>query len=84
MPEPTPIWDELEPRWRELHPDQTDTTPTSYDVGSDVLPPINPDCLAGKHHVCPGDAWDDDADEPTECVCECHVERPVVDVIEAL
>jgi hypothetical protein len=78
MHESTPIWDELEPRWRALHDDNPDSRTTSYDGA------FNPDCEAGKHHVCPGDAWDSEADEPTDCACECHVERPVVDVVDAL
>lgn len=39
---------------------------TSLDV------PINPDCLAGKHAACTGDAWDMIADDLTICACTCH------------
>jgi hypothetical protein len=33
----------------------------------------NPDCAAGKHGSCAGDAWDDVADERVTCDCRCHV-----------
>lgn len=35
---------------------------------------INPDCRAGKHQACSGDAWDTKLDEPTSCRCLCHGE----------
>jgi hypothetical protein len=28
-----------------------------------------PECKAGKHGNCHGDAWDNDADEPVVCFC---------------
>lgn len=34
--------------------------------------PMNPDCRAGKHVACAGDAWDEVADELTACGCACH------------
>ena len=33
---------------------------------------MNPDCRAGKHSACAGDAWDEQADAPTTCSCWCH------------
>lgn len=36
----------------------------------------NPDCAAGKHDACNGDAWDGDNDRPTRCTCTCHEVRP--------
>ena len=33
---------------------------------------LNPDCAAGKHQPCAGDAWDEDTDTPTLCACTCH------------
>lgn len=30
---------------------------------------ICPECIAGKCGNCNGDAWDDDKDEPMECLC---------------
>lgn len=35
-------------------------------------PPMNPDCVVGKHTSCAGDAWDDVNDERTTCGCDCH------------
>jgi|GEM_PF-2576046 len=35
-------------------------------------PNLSPDCVAGKHRACSGDAWDDDTDSPTLCTCTCH------------
>lgn len=32
-----------------------------------------PECRAGKHRNCDGQAWDDAADAPTACACE-HAE----------
>lgn len=34
---------------------------------------MNPDCVAGKHTACAGDAWDEQADALTSCACSCHV-----------
>jgi len=34
--------------------------------------PMNPDCEAGKHTACAGDAWDFDTDQPVRCACTCH------------
>ncbi|WP_181028763.1 hypothetical protein [Rathayibacter sp. AY1A4] len=34
--------------------------------------PLNPECVVGKHPACNSDAWDYDADEPTDCTCTCH------------
>ncbi len=31
--------------------------------------PICPECTAGKHQNCEGQAWDNAADEPTDCAC---------------
>jgi hypothetical protein len=39
------------------------------------MPPrltLDPDCVAGKHHACLGNAWDHDTDMPTDCACACH------------
>lgn len=33
---------------------------------------LDPDCVAGKHPACIGEAWDDEADKPTRCECACH------------
>lgn len=35
-------------------------------------PPVSPDCRAGKCTACVGEAWDEDADEVTECEHACH------------
>lgn len=35
----------------------------------DPLPPICPECLAGKCRNCNGEAWDHAADEPAPCAC---------------
>lgn len=32
-------------------------------------PPVCPECTAGKHDNCHGDAWDNEKDAPA--VCEC-------------
>lgn len=32
----------------------------------------NPDCQAGKHTACSGEAWDDTMDELAACPCLCH------------
>jgi len=37
--------------------------------------PVNPDCKAGKHDACFGDAWDFEKDQPAPCECNCHTER---------
>lgn len=34
--------------------------------------PVSPDCHAGKHTACTGDAWDLEEDRPTACDCACH------------
>lgn len=34
--------------------------------------PIGPDCAVGKHPACDARAWDDDADDITDCTCTCH------------
>jgi len=34
--------------------------------------PMNPDCRAGKHQACAGDAWDETNDQPAQCTCPCH------------
>lgn len=44
-----------------------------------VALPLNPDCAAGKHHACRGDAWDDQTDEPTPCRCACHAPTEGID-----
>lgn len=33
---------------------------------------INPECQAGKHRVCFGQALDDTTDQIVACECECH------------
>lgn len=38
---------------------------------------LNPDCRAGSHRACSGDAWSLALDELVPCGCSCHV---VVDV----
>ena len=30
-----------------------------------------PECRAGKHRNCDGTAWDQAADAPTPCPCQC-------------
>jgi hypothetical protein len=43
-------------------------------LGADVAV-LSPDCRDGnKHRACVGTAWDDVADELTNCGCSCHVE----------
>lgn len=42
-------------------------------VRAETMPP-SPDCQAGKHGSCTGDAWDADADALTACPCTCHQE----------
>ncbi len=37
---------------------------------------VNPDCEAGKHTACRGDAWCFDRDEQILCACICHKETP--------
>lgn len=34
--------------------------------------PVDPDCKAGKHAACLGDAWDDNFDHIVDCTCDCH------------
>lgn len=52
-----------------------------YSVGLQAtahpLDPVfyNPDCVAGSHRACAGDAWNFDTDEPTSCDCPCHREE---------
>lgn len=36
------------------------------------LPPVSPDCAAGKCRPCAGSAMDDDTDEIVACQHECH------------
>ncbi|WP_344251005.1 hypothetical protein, partial [Isoptericola hypogeus] len=50
-------------------------------VAADVPPPLDPDCLAGKHRTCHGTAWDFEADTEVECACGCHA---VINVVESL
>jgi hypothetical protein len=38
-----------------------------------MTPRICPECAAGKHINCTGEAWDNEADAPTECECVLHV-----------
>ncbi|MCU1418693.1 MAG: hypothetical protein JWP32_2867 [Schumannella sp.] len=33
---------------------------------------ISPECTAGKHDACNGDAWDTVRDAVTDCPCTCH------------
>ncbi|UQS95212.1 hypothetical protein Pam4_69 [Pseudanabaena phage Pam4] len=33
--------------------------------------PMCPDCRAGKHPICTGEAWDPDLDLPVRCACPC-------------
>ena len=35
-------------------------------------PTQSPDCRDGKHRSCSGDGWDETADQPTNCPCNCH------------
>lgn len=42
--------------------------------GFDLIEPLGPDCVAGKH-PCDGGAWDDAADVEVPCVCPCHTEE---------
>jgi len=44
------------------------------DVHSAPESPICPECVAGKHQNCEGQAWDNAADEPVGCACadEAH------------
>lgn len=49
--------------------------PANYGADARLLPPnvlVNPDCKAGKHDACNGDAWDTVQDAVTECPCTCH------------
>lgn len=40
--------------------------------------PMDPDCRDNnKHRACTGRAWDDDADELTDCACTCHDPRQI-------
>lgn len=32
----------------------------------------NPECRDGKHRNCNQEGWNEQADEPTDCPCECH------------
>lgn len=34
----------------------------------------NPECVQGKHPNCDGTAWDEATDQPTDCLCNCHIE----------
>jgi hypothetical protein len=36
-----------------------------------VFARLSPDCAQGKHTACSGDAWDDEADAPAACECNC-------------
>ena len=36
---------------------------------------LSPDCRDENCHKCDGDAWGDEADEPTDCEHECHEEQ---------
>lgn len=33
---------------------------------------MNPDCRDGKHRACDGSGWDEEADQPIRCPCDCH------------
>lgn len=33
---------------------------------------LSPDCTAGKHVACSGDAWDELWDALSRCECDCH------------
>lgn len=33
---------------------------------------IDPDCVAGKHRACRGEAWGEVNDRPAPCECPCH------------
>lgn len=33
---------------------------------------MNPECREGKHRNCWGEAWDLEADDVTDCSCDCH------------
>jgi hypothetical protein len=35
---------------------------------------LNPDCEAGKHGACHGDAWSIEDDRPVDCECACHID----------
>lgn len=41
-------------------------------VVGDASAYTNPDCVAGKHAACAGDAWDEAADGLVGCGCTCH------------
>lgn len=44
---------------------------------TDIPDPVRcPECAAGKHANCNGDAWDDDG--PTICVCWAHGHNQLV------
>ncbi len=45
---------------------------------------MNPDCAAGKHKACAGDAWDDFADGRVQCSCPCHSPSPTATGRETL
>ncbi|WP_205529090.1 hypothetical protein [Microbacterium halotolerans] len=50
---------------------------TTTDTARDA--PRSPDCVAGKHRACGGDAWDDAADDVCDCRCGCHSEEVAAD-----
>jgi len=53
-----------------------DITMEVLSAAVDELPEVtmNPDCWAGKHQACSGDAWNEVEDVPAPCVCPCHEE----------
>jgi hypothetical protein len=46
--------------------------PARRPVASGSAAILSPDCEAGKHRACSGDAWDVAVDEPRRCECSCH------------
>jgi hypothetical protein len=35
---------------------------------------MNPDCVAGSHKACRGDAWSIEDDRACDCECSCHID----------
>lgn len=40
-----------------------------YRIEEPTPAPVCPECSAGKHGNCNGDAWDDTTDQPAACAC---------------
>lgn len=53
-------------------PEWADVADARLELTSPRSVQVNPDCKAGKHDACNGDAWDTVKDAVTECPCTCH------------